>query len=461
MAITNAERTTRRFKITRTIGSRYLQEYVGVMTEGPEPPGHSSYSTEVRLPFGYWLRKHAWFHQQYFDSWYGAEYVDGAPAIDAFAVDDQPWASRCVWCHNTYAFELRAVRASGQHPRGTGSEQYFELTSAGDTNTTRAIIEKNLLPVSELVTVGISCESCHLGGREHAHEGKHIRFLPTSNRLSLRADAPSLRGGRDNSVVLNTVCAQCHSTPTDRFPNGGAKRNSSEALDMAAGECMSQISCVDCHDPHSKGPPAGSAQQQAHIAACTKCHQILADVELAVEHSGHDPGDATCLDCHMPSMVEGVTTVVRSHRISSPTSRPMLAAAAPNACNLCHLDRSIRWATVELAKAWDVPMPIEQWVDAYRDLDRAVGLVWLDSGDSTTVSAAAAAYARAKRHDGLVELVARLDRPIAYYRMRLLFAIEDLLGRELEADEYDPIAPPKDRTRQQKRLLERARRGEL
>ena len=139
----------------------------------------------------------------------------------------------------------------------------------------------------------------------------------------------------------------------------------------------------------------------------------------------------------------------------------MLAAAAPNACNLCHLDRSIRWATVELAKAWDVPMPIEQWVDAYRDLDRAVGLVWLDSGDSTTVSAAAAAYARAKRHDGLVELVARLDRPIAYYRMRLLFAIEDLLGRELEADEYDPIAPPKDRTRQQKRLLERARRGEL
>jgi formate-dependent nitrite reductase cytochrome c552 subunit len=463
MAITGTDRQTRRFRVTRTIGSRYLQEYVGLMVEGPEPVGHALYSTEVRLPFGYWLRKDAWFHQQYFDSWYPAEYLDsGTLAIDPFKVDSEPWATRCAWCHNTYAFELRAVRASGDQPIGTGSEQFFELaTGALDPAQKRAIKEDNLLPVSELVTVGISCESCHLGGREHAREDKDIRFAPTNERLALRTDAPSLRGGRENNLLLNTVCAQCHSTPANRFPNGGAKRNSSEALDMAAGDCMSQIRCVDCHDPHPKGLSAGSPQQQAHLSACTGCHQILAEPEQALEHSGHGAGDATCLDCHMPSIVEGVSGVVRSHRISSPTSTSMLAAAAPNACNLCHIDRSIRWTAAELEKASGEAMPVEDWLDAYGDLDRPVGLVWLDSDDQTTVSAAAAAYGRADERGGLVALVERLDRPVAYYRMRMLFAIEDVLGRQLSAAEYEPTAPPAQRARQHERLLERAKGGEL
>jgi predicted CXXCH cytochrome family protein len=446
--------TPRRFKVTRTIGSRYLQEYVGVELSGPEPPGDPIYTTEIRLPFGYWPRAHGWVHQQYFDSWYGPEYDQaGQPNVDAFAPERTPWASRCAWCHNTYPFELRALRTLHEPPLGEGTEQYFDYTPGPAVVSARAaVIEGNLLPVDELVTVGISCESCHLGGREHAVAGREIRFAPEGAELALRADAPSLAGGRKNNVLVITICAQCHSTPTARWPNGAGQRNSSEALDLAAGACMTQIKCTDCHDPHQAGPGARAPDRPEQLAACVGCHGFLATPRAQAQHAQHRAGSASCLDCHMPRISQGVSDHVRSHRISSPADARMLGDDVPNACNLCHLDRSVSWTVAALAARWGrvvEPNATSPLADA------PAGAAWLHAPSPALRAVAAAAYARAPRaraRAALAALLGVLDDPIAYYRMRFLFAIEELLGRPLTRAEYDPSAPPSTRAAQVRAL---------
>ena len=448
MALTDGAQHARRYRVTRTIGTRFLQEYVGVDEDDRK-------ATEIRLPFGYSPRAHRWLPQPYFDSWYGAEYnADGTLAVSPYQPDTTPWATRCAWCHNTSPFEIRAVRSTAR-PIGYGLEQYFDLVrSQRSMFANAAIAEGNLLPTNELVTVGVSCESCHLGGRDHADGGDHpIHFVPTSNDLALHGDAPDLSGGRNNKTVVTSICAQCHSTPAAHFPNGGVTRNSSEALDMAAGTCTSKIKCTDCHDPHSNGPGAGAPDQPAHIAACVGCHNQFADAVDARKHSGHD--GVSCLDCHMPKIVQGLGGFVRTHRISSPSDPSMLAAAAPNACNLCHLDRSITWTLDALETMWHRRVtPIPSWNAAYGGvLDAPVGPMWLASKDATIRITAAAAYARAPvalklRTGALPQLLAILDDPIAYDRMWILYAVQDLLGRSLSAADYDPVAPPAERARQ-------------
>ncbi len=121
---------------------------------------------------------------------------------------------------------------------------------------------------------------------------------------------------RRDPAIVGAVCAQCHSGPSPRFPDGAALRNSSESLDLAAGPCTG-IRCIDCHDPHGGGlaGPAGTTIEERALAACTGCHAPLADPARASAHAGGaGHGGVSCLDCHMPRMVMGIDRYVRSHR---------------------------------------------------------------------------------------------------------------------------------------------------
>lgn len=343
----------RRFRVTRTIGSRYLQEYAGIEEGGD--------GVERRLPFGWWPRAGGWAEQASFDSWLPAGH-------DPFTVDAEPWAARCAWCHNTYPLELK---------------------------------QEAVLPVDRLVTVGISCESCHLAGGAHVEDE------------------------RAQSIVRpgNEACARCHSTPAPRFPDGGAVRNSSEAFDLAASACAPDIQCIDCHDPHTAGAGPGAPDQPVHLAACLGCHPAIAP-----DHARHPAGVATCLDCHMPRIVQGISAFVRTHRISSPTDPAMLAIAAPNACNLCHLDRSLQWTIDRIEEKWGrrlVPEP--SWAGAYGGrFDAPLGELWLRGEVRTYRILAAAAFARSPlARSALPAMRDALDEPVAFFRTWMQLAIED------------------------------------
>ena len=408
--------TSVRYRVTRTIGRRGLQEYVGTQQGGS--------AVEVRLPFGWWPRRGGWYPQPYFDPWFKAE-----SDFDAYAPVTEPWADRCPWCHSTYPFEQRIARAT-QRAVGHGLEQHFEEAGGSDR-----------LDLGSQVSPGISCESCHLGGRAH-QAGAPIHFVPQGAPARAGAPVPTtFSAERRDPAIVNTVCAQCHSGPSPRLADGTALRNSSEALDLAASPCTT-ARCIDCHDPHR-----GGFDETRAIAACTTCHPAFSTPAAAASHSGHKPG-TTCLDCHMPRMVMGIDRVVRTHRISSPTDPTMLAAAAPNACNLCHLDRSIAWTVDELRRGYEVALDPRGW-RAYGELDRPVGEVWLENPQPALRLLAAAAYARSPlARFSLPALVKRLADPLPHMRVWTLFAIEDVLGHKLTAAEYDPRAPADVRARQ-------------
>ena len=438
----------RRDRVTRTIGSRLQQAYVGVQVEGPEPPEHPVYTTERALPFVYWFSRGGWYPEHYVEQYPRPEYDEAGalqyPVDDPYARGTRPWAEGCLLCHNTYAYEFRLTR---DFPgRGFGDVE----VAAG----LRGALATGPSP-EQLVVLGVSCEACHFGGREHVTREGPMPYRPMSPVL---AAGSALEAGSLQARELNSICAQCHVAGTLPHPNDAASINSSEAKDMLSGACSSQIRCTDCHDPHVAGPPEASPDDPNHVATCTGCHESLA----GESHTRHSPQQASCLDCHMPRITQGIDTVVRTHRIDSPTNVDMLEQGSPNACNLCHLDRSMAWTLDQLAAGWGVQIaPSPEWEQYYgEDLQRPVGQAWLEHPTPINRLLAADAYGRSPLgRAALTDVLPILMDPYPQNRMFGLFAIEAMLGERLEGEAYTPTAPPKLRARQVQALRNRFVQG--
>jgi len=458
----NKERT--KYKVTRTVGSRFVQYYIGLQTEGAEPPGDEVYTTEHRLPFAYWLRMKRWLPIEYFDvveDWPEA-LVDGRPVVDG--VDEKPrflaYSTSCMQCHNTYPHAYRIFRKSlSGFPDAVIHADYkpLSLALANDMHVepdaeSFAGIPPTLDPNKHLVTVGISCESCHMGGREHALQRKAIAFFPTHPHVHVRAKSADkiMTGERRDPATSQGVCAQCHSAGgLVQHPNGARIRNSAESSDLLAGACATQIRCVDCHDPHTRGVPSGGPTLTRHLDACIGCHEKYADDKQAVAHSRHSlKSGVDCLDCHMPRYTQGIDEISRTHRISHPVEPSMISKGAPNACNLCHLDKSVQWTLDELKRGWrqDVK-PLDTTPPEL--LARPAGELWLKSSKSIIRMAATDAYARSpmwKTH--IPEVLNALNDGNPVNRSFGLFAVERILDRPLGVNEIDILAGPAQRRRQ-------------
>ncbi len=455
----------RKFKVTRVIGWRYEQNYVAVQVEGPEAPDHLLYTEEIRLRFSYSIKKARWFPQSYLEptEYQGTEYLpDGHLRYDPFAPDLIPFNNRCARCHNTYPYDLRLYKIytkdgmlSGFAPGpGLGPETIKALARAeGNLD----LLGAEGLPTERFVTVGISCESCHFGGREHVEESREIRFVPTHPLLEKWT--PAHEGARERAEVVNSICRQCHHSgdgAEDNWPDGSASVNSMEAVEMDRGGCQSVLSCIQCHSTHERGPDAGSPDRQEHIDACLSCHgELKAKVD---GHSRHAPEQASCLDCHMPRIVQSFEVYNRTHRISSPSEPEILATGMPNACNLCHLDKSLAWTRDELAKGWDQRVSLTPMLEAQfgQAFAKPAGEAWLQHPFSMVRTVAAGAYARSALGPAVLpQLMEHLNEDNAYVRLRFLQSVERLLERELTPDEFDVMGAAAKREKQVDRLLKK------
>jgi len=120
----------------------------------------------------------------------------------------------------------------------------------------------------------------------------------------------------------------------------------------------------------------------------------------------------------------------------------MLKNGGPNACNLCHPDRSIAWTLEELKSGWGRKIATDpSWESVYGlELGRPVGQVWLTHKIPTVRLVGADAISRSPEGNAaMFELLGALEDEYAVNRMFGLFAVERVIGRQLTNEEYSPL----------------------
>lgn len=222
------------------------------------------------------------------------------------------------------------------------------------------------------------------------------------------------------------------------------------------GDADKRLDCTSCHELHgaSHGTDVAARAQwrddqlksgMRGNAACTQCHENLKDDAALAAHTHHAPGGggSNCYDCHMPHTSFGLMKAERSHTITSPSVAVELATGRPNACNLCHLDRTLQWTNQRLEALYG----IEPAVLDEEQRDVAAGVRWLLTGDAGQRAVAAWSFGwdeaqRAAGTDWLQPYLARLlDDPYYVVRFGAARSLRSLPGGAPLLEGYDFLAP--------------------
>ena len=265
---------------------------------------------------------------------------------------------------------------------------------------------------SRAAELGISCEACHGGG------ARHIAARQAAGPGGGKPDAAAIRREilqpeKIDPVRSAQVCGFCHSMkwiePTDTWRQDGFRYRPGDDLEattpviqpqkadsipsfkaylashpgflddffwsdgmgrvsgreynsVAASPCFKggQFSCLSCHSLHESDPDDLLAVNRTGQQACTQCHAQFRDSVALGKHTHHLSGSSgsDCYNCHMPHTTYGVLTAIRSHQISNPRVSDQLATGRPNACNLCHLDKTLDWTAKRLHEWYRQPLPV-------------------------------------------------------------------------------------------------------
>ncbi|MEM7478919.1 MAG: hypothetical protein AAF483_28385, partial [Planctomycetota bacterium] len=372
----------REYRITQTIGSRFYQYYVGVGLQGPEAESHSYYYRDFVLPFGYWIDREEWVPIVHITEeldenhrWETAEQLtvpenfaaeiessEEASGSRGVSVRDAElglvYASSCNYCHTTFSFGDMMVRLPKVLGESLTEDAFLELSEYvaeshpsqydgsappedfGDEQLgqmTESFIKFDAR--DKAVSLGVSCEACHLGCREHVEKPKEVKpsFSPQHPNFHTAKELET----SGVAANVNAACARCHVGNRPKFAAGMATWNSTEYSDAMQGSCYSELTCVHCHDPHKATGKVWAKTPEQDDASCIHCHSQYKAPEFRASHTHHQPGSSgdRCMNCHMPKINEGMQDVVRTHAIFSPTHAGMIEENQPNACNLCHLDK--------------------------------------------------------------------------------------------------------------------------
>lgn len=409
------KRGTHRFTITKVVGGRYREDFIGVESGGD--------GREHVLPATYVFSTSSWRYKGY------SVMVKERPAMSWRGI----WSQECIGCHNTlpqatmlydelYGPGLPAYQgkmsdrvlppsrmwpASARDPVGlaralAGEIRYLGAEPPqGDVKATLAAAATTMekkLDGAHLVELGIGCEACHNGARDHA---ANPAVKPSFEQRSPLFDVTPPRGQTGTRAQwINHTCAKCHTVLFTHYPwtweggerkermPGGSSISSGEGRDFQLGGCSSQMACTACHDPHTADPREKLAAMATHAGdhLCTQCHAKL-DSERHTHHRS-----VGCIACHMAKKNMGLDYVLnRYHRIGSPTESRRVLGDRPLECALCHADRSVE----------QIVSTMEQWWGKHYDRDALKALYGPDLG----VNVMRATLERGKPHEQAVAIV--------------------------------------------------------
>ncbi|MEO8877954.1 MAG: cytochrome c3 family protein, partial [Polyangiaceae bacterium] len=389
------------YRVTKVIGGHYREDFAGQQVDAETANARVLGDThdELVLPVSWVLATKSLRYKGY------SVMTPTRDALHAGPV----WNRTCILCHNTAPYlssmlgalagpEAKAYQGEVVDPLLPRDRQWhFDVIDEGALksalsaevslmhNTPENLDQKSMQNAlitmvqatrsnfweKDLLEVGIGCESCHGGSKEHVHDPK------VKPSFSPHSEFAHVAGAHSASQEINRTCARCHQVLFSGYPftwegrsrnqnqnadgvPGGSHINSGEARDLMLGHCASQISCVDCHDPHAPGSQAkihALEDTPAGNAVCVRCHQKFGTDAAVAAHTHHDPkGEGgKCFACHMPKKnmsLGGETT--RYHRIGSPTDRDRVELDRPLECALCHEKKTVREILSAMKSFWNV-----------------------------------------------------------------------------------------------------------
>ena len=326
------------------------------------------------------------------------------PRKDVFLRDPaigQPkevWNTTCIRCHTT----------AGQPRPDEGAGEWKTRTAE----------------------LGIGCEACHGPGENHVRANQN-----PARRYALHVhkgeDPTIVQPARLDHVRSSQVCANCHgikwfesteefkqngfafkpgddleqTTPivrpgqmekqpwlkpvlerhpelmTDFFwPDGMVRNSGREYNGLIESPCFQRgnLSCLSCHSMHESAPDDQLGRGKETNEACFQCHDSLRKTVTAHTHHTAGSSGSLCYNCHMPHTTYGLLKAIRSHQIDSPSVATNLATGRPNACNLCHLDRTLEWTALTLEQWFGQEKPALSEDTA----STAASVLWALRGDA-------------------------------------------------------------------------------
>ena len=190
---------------------------------------------------------------------------------------------------------------------------------------------------------GIGCEECHGPGADHIQQ-------PSKQNITIVSSAAS--------------CGKCHQRGgiNPQPPAKGGFILHHEQINELLIGAHSDLSCMECHDPHKRAVLAKDN--------CAGCHEEAA---ASYAKNIHAQDEIKCYSCHMPKMSKSAITVnkytgdVRSHIFKINTDPEASAftttekegkkktyVAGPVtlefSCLGCHLSKDVKWASKEARK---------------------------------------------------------------------------------------------------------------
>lgn len=365
----------------------------------------------------------------------------------------------CEACHGPGEAHVRAnadpARRYALHVRG------------GDDPT---IVNPARLPAER---ASQACGHCHSVSSEKSRADWE-RWLAGGFDFRPGADLTATRAvirhrERPDDELTRTIFALDPHFMEDRFWRDGMVRVTGRELGaLVESPCYrsGSFSCLTCHSLHRVPDDARPARAWADDqlrkealgdAVCVRCHEAIGrGVAAHTRHPAASAGSA-CMNCHMPFTTYGLQKAIRSHRISSPDAKESHSVGRPNACNLCHLDRTLAWTADRLAEWYGTARP--ELAPAERSI--AAGHLWLLKGDAgqRALAAWSTGFPPAREASGartwVPDLARLLDDPYESVRLIAWRSLRTLPGTEGIA--YDYVGPRDERLRARAAVLERWR----
>jgi predicted CXXCH cytochrome family protein len=271
---------------------------------------------------------------------------------------------------------------------------------------------------TRVAELGISCEACHGPGERHVNFHRATKSTdPVTNAAAAMVSPEKL-----SHVAASQICGQCHSSSQVRDRRGWLRNGSpyrpgedhkvsfrhaevestdpedapylqdsfwsdgtcrvggDELLGLQDSACFQhgEMSCLSCHSMHDSDPSDQLKVLADSNEACLQCHDTYRD--QIEEHTHHSIGSSgsQCFNCHMPHTSFALLKAIRSHRVDSPQTTDSTQGSRPNACNLCHLDKTLHWTATHLSDWYDAP----EITMSETDRNTSAALLWLLRGNA-------------------------------------------------------------------------------